>query len=151
MNSPSFLNELTRILPWIYSDSSINSLRFLNEFTRIPQWIQQIVLNSSMSSFEFFNEFIQIHKQINLNSSTNWYEFIIKLINEFICIHLQILFNISADPFKIFTNFHSFLLFGCFEKIINEFTNEFIELSLRLKSFFNFSHFAKLFIKFFKS
>ena len=53
----------------------------------------------------------------------------------------------------MFTNFLKISLIfiiWIFEKIINEFTNEFIELNLSL-SFLNFSHFAKLFIKFFKS
>ena len=62
-------------------------------------------------------------------------------------------FNWIYQPFKMFTNFLKISLIfiiWIFEKIINEFTNEFIELNLSL-SFLNFSHFAKLFIKFFKS
>ena len=46
----------------------------------------------------------------------------------------------------MFTNFLkiSFIfIIWIFEKIINEFTNEFIELNLSL-SFLNFSHFAKV-------
>ena len=62
-------------------------------------------------------------------------------------------FNWIYQPFKMFTNFLKISLIfiiWIFEKIMNEFTNEFIELNLIL-SFLNFSHFAKLFIKFFKS
>ena len=52
----------------------------------------------------------------------------------------------------MFTNFLKISLIfiiWIFEKIMNEFTNEFIELNLIL-IFLNFSHFAKLFIKFLK-
>ena len=62
-------------------------------------------------------------------------------------------FNWIYQPYKMFTNFLKISLIfiiWIFEKIINEFTNEFIELNLSL-SFLNFSHFAKLFIKFLKS
>ncbi len=108
--------------------------KFINEFIWILQWIhQQIDSNSLTNSLKFINEFIWIHQWIHLNSSANSIEY----INHLKCL-------------QIFKKYHSFLLFGFFEKIINEFTNEFIELNLSL-SFLNFSHFAKLFIKFFKS
>ena len=82
-----------------------------------------------MNSFEFIRKFNWIYQQIHLK-------------------YLQILWK-----------YHSFLLFGFLEKIVNEFTMEVIELNLRLISFFNsffcffwvFSHFAKLWIKFLKS
>ena len=90
-------------------------------------------MKSSRNWFEFINKFFKIHQWIHLNSSANSIEY----INHLKCL-------------QIFKKYHSFLLFGFFEKIINEFTNEFIELNLSL-SFLNFSHFAKLFIKFFKS
>ena len=106
---------------------------WINQFIRIHQ---QIHLNSSTNWFEFINKFIKIHQWIHLNSSMNSFEFIRK-------------FNWIYQPFKMFTNFLKISLIfiiWIFEKIINEF----IELNLSL-SFLNFSHFAKLFIKFFKS
>ena len=91
-------------------------------------------LGFPMNSLAFFNEFTRIPKWVHKNSSTNS----LKIINKFIWIHLQIQLNLSTDSFdcKNFLDIHHFsyiqhfLFFEFIDKIIYEFTDEFIESNL---------------------
>jgi len=134
MNSLEFFYEFTRLPQWIHLDSSMNSLDFINNSsTNCFEWVH---LNSSMISFEFINKYIWIYPQIQL--------------------------NLSADSFKIFTNFLKisliFIIWIFWEnhQWIHKWIHKWIHQIMSLtEKFFNsfflvFSHFAKLFVKFFK-
>ena len=87
----------------------MNSLAFFNEFTRIPKWVHK---NSSTNSLKIINKFIWIHPQIQLNLSTDSFD-----CKNFLDIHH-------------FSYIQHFLFFEFIDKIIYEFTDEFIESNL---------------------